>query len=50
MSAIICLLLVEGGGGQDYVPRYLCSPVPMFPDFCTLIDLLPSRPPIAGYG
>ena len=23
--------------GQHYVPRYLCSPVPMFPDFCTLI-------------
>ena len=23
-----------------YVPRYLCSPVPMFPVFCTLIVVL----------
>ena len=29
------VVLVEGG--QHYVPRYLCSPLPMFPDFCTLI-------------
>ena len=23
-----------------YVPRYLCSPVPMFPGFCTLIVVI----------
>ena len=23
-----------------YVPLYLCSPVPMFPGFCTLIEVI----------
>ena len=25
---------------RTYVPRYLCSPVPMFPGFCTLIVVI----------
>ena len=30
----------ECAGERTYVPRYLCSPVPMFPGFCTLIVVI----------